>query len=98
MATKKAQAKKAVKKAAPKPSTRQSVKVKMIQTVDSEPGKDTTVYFTDGTRAVVKKGNELSTLLTQPESVAPNMIQVTMRGKNIVAAEPIVLDEAPSEE
>lgn len=69
--------------------------VKMITSIDSVPGKDTTVYFSDGTRAVVKSGNELSSMLAKPESVAPNMIQVTMSGKNIVAAEPIDVDKAP---
>lgn len=96
MAAKKAVAKKAVAKKSTAKKTsgkRGSVKVKMIQTVDSAPGRDTTVFFTDGTRAVVKKGNELSDMLTKPESVAPNLIQVTMSGKNIVAAEPVEVDK-----
>lgn len=85
MATKKAPAKKT--------TTRRTVKVKMIQSVDSVPGKDTVVYFSDGTRAVVKRTNKLSDMLTAPENVAPNLIQVTMSGKNIVAAEPVRVDK-----
>lgn len=87
--TKKAVAKKAAKKTT-KPSG--TVKVKMIQTVDSAPGKDTTVYFTDGSRAVVKTDSKLGKVLAKPESVAPNLIQVTMRGKNLLDAKPVEVD------
>lgn len=78
-------------------STRQT-KVKMILTVDAAPGKDTVVFFSDGTRAVVKSGNKLSDMLTKPENVAPNLIQVTISGKNIVDAKSIDVDKGTAEE
>lgn len=81
--TKKAVAKKTTAKRTP----RRQVKVKMIQTVDSPMGKDTTVVFTDGTTAVIEAGNKLAQMLTQPDNVAPNMIAVTLQGKNIIEAE-----------
>lgn len=88
------------KKTTAKKTTRPRGKttVKMIQSVDAQPGKDTVVYFTDGTHATVEKGNKLSKMLTQPESVAPNLIQVTISGKNIVDAEQVRLDAGGSEE
>ena len=91
MTTKKTAAKKTVakktttKKSTPRPSG--TVKVKMIQTVDSAPGRDTMVFFTDGTHAVIEAGNKLAKMLSEPESVAPNMIQVTLNKGNIVDAE-----------
>lgn len=68
---------------------RGTVKVKVIQTVDSAPNqKEFAVYFTDGTHAVVKSGTKLSNMLLNPENVAPNMIQVTLSSRGeIVAAE-----------
>jgi len=72
-----------------KTTTSRNVKVKMIQSVDSVPGKDTTVFFTDGTHAVVKSGNKLSDMLTKPENVAPNLIQVTISRGTIVDATPV---------
>lgn len=77
---------------------RRTTKVKMITSIDAAPGKDTTVFFSDGTRATVKSGNKLFDILTKPENVAPNMIHVTMQGKNIVDAEQIVLDSPSDEE
>lgn len=73
------------KKTTTKPSG--TVKVKMIQTVDSAPGRDTTVYFTDGTHAKIKTGNKLSAMLIEPDNVAPNLIQVTISRGQITSAE-----------
>lgn len=80
-------AKKTTKKALPKPSG--MVRIKVIQSVDSAPGKDTTVHFSDGTKAVIESGNKLSKMLTKSENVAPNRIKVTLSKGNIVDAEPI---------
>lgn len=91
----------AVKKTSVKKSSvpaRSKSVVRMITSVDAPIGKDTTVYFSDGTHATVKKDNPLSQMLGNPESVAPHLIQVTISGKNIVAAEPVVLDAPVSEE
>lgn len=90
---KKAVAKKTVaKKATAKRTPRQQVKVKSIQTVDTPLGGDTTVFFTDGTKAVIEAGNKLAQMLTQPDNVAPNLIAVTLQGKNIVEAERVEID------
>lgn len=63
--------------------------VKMIQTVDSVPGKDTTVYFTDGTHAVTKADETLAQMLTEPDIVAPNVVQVTYDRGKISRIEPV---------
>jgi len=68
------------------------VKVRMIQSVDSSPGHDTTIYFTDGTRAVVKRGSKLSNIVTDPDNVAPSMVKVTTRGKQVTAIKRVEVD------
>jgi len=70
-----------------------AVEVKVIQTIESVPNRDATVYFTDGTRAVVKKANKtLLDMLQQPESVAPNLIKVTLSKGIITDAERVDTD------
>lgn len=68
--------------------------VKVIQTLDPEPPTKEgiprwTVYFTDGSRAVTKRGAALNKNLSHPDNVAPNLVQVTYDRGQIIKVEPV---------
>lgn len=86
-AAKKAPAKKTVAKKTTRPRGKMDVKV--IHAIDTGVGRDTVVYFTDGSRAEVKRDSDLNTMLLKPESHAPALLKVTVDHGHITAAEPV---------
>lgn len=61
--------------------------VKMIQSVDFVPGKDVTVFFSDGTHSKIKADSSLVPALRAKENVAPNLVQITVSRGTITAFE-----------
>lgn len=97
---KKAPAKKTVAKktTARRRPARGKMDVKMIHTIDSGPGRDTRVFFTDGTNAVVKRGTKLDKMLSKSETHAPALLKVTMDSGHITDVEPVKADASQPED